>query len=201
MINSLEEKTKQNTVCGLSFLLQVDRVDHSPLLLPLLASMATCSSWFSPLSQSPCKGQTCILLSNPWWLPLSLLSSHLLQSPILQQCLCCCFPNLCPSLDFLTPLWQFHLDDAKMPPVTCAEWIFLFSKAAPPQPTTPSFTRLPKTGTPLSSWALPSSSRPSAKGAEACHFCLCLDTPFTSLHSHCHRPRLGHYHLFPGLLH
>lgn len=65
MISSLKEKPEQNPVLGLSFLLQVDCVDHSPLRSPLLASMATCSSWFSPLSQSPCEGQTCILLSNP----------------------------------------------------------------------------------------------------------------------------------------
>lgn len=30
---------------------------------------------------------------------------------------------------------------------------------------------------------------------------LCLGSPFSSLHSHCHHPRLGHYQLFPGLLH
>lgn len=71
---------QKRTQCpGLSFFIQVDTVGHSLLNFPPLASMATCSSWFSPLSQSPFKGQTCILSFSPWWLLLSLLSSHFLQ--------------------------------------------------------------------------------------------------------------------------
>lgn len=65
-INALKEKPKQNRTCycGLSCLLQPDIVDHSLLNSPPLASMATPSSWFSPFSQPPCEGQTCIPLSN-----------------------------------------------------------------------------------------------------------------------------------------
>lgn len=76
-----EGKPEQKiTPCaGLSFFIQLDTVGHSLLNFLPPASMATCSSWFSPLSQSPFKGQTCILLSSPWWLLLSLLSSYFLQ--------------------------------------------------------------------------------------------------------------------------
>lgn len=98
MINALKEKPKQNK----TFLLQIDTVDHSLLNSPPLASMATYSSSFS-LPQSPWKGQTCMLLSSPWWLLLSLLSFRFLQSTLLQQRFCCRLPNLCPSgpLDYL----------------------------------------------------------------------------------------------------
>lgn len=162
MISAWKEKPEQNRTacCALSFLLQVDTVDRSLPDSSPLASMATYSSWFSPLSQSPCKG-------------------HVLFCPALGDC-------FVYSLLTLFPVYHFIAASLLLPPrpvsqsapleasVTilrewprdapkCSLWIHLCSRPAPPQSAMPPFTRVPKTGTLQSPWALPTSSHPNAE--------------------------------------
>lgn len=163
--------------------------------------MAAYSSYFSSLPQSPWEGQTCILLSSPRWLLLSLLSLRFLQSTLLQQH-CCCYmiplpPKLVSVWTFWLPLWQFHLDVPRGPQIRCPKGIcapnvfFLSSHTT--------IHRVPKTGT-LQSCSSPHLPSPVLKRNWGPSILpLSLDSVFFSPFP-LSPSRPGHCHLVPGSL-